>query len=177
MLDIIVRDGISIPIGTHEGKTVVLASDHRGYAVKQTIAEYLTALKYATIDVGTCSSARCDYPDYAAALGKIMSDNYLTHVGIAICGSGNGVGIVVGKFSHVYAARCQNSHPDAVFARKHNNSNVLLLGAFGLSEAAARDILHTWLYTPFYEGPQDEVYLNRYVKTVKIEQEIYSRLR
>lgn len=161
-----------IPIGTHEGKKIVLASDHRGYVLKQTLLAYLAELNFETIDVGTCTADRCDYPDYAAFLGKTIRDNYLTHVGVALCGSGNGVGIVVGKFPNVYATRCKNSHPDAIFARKHNNSNVLLLGALGLCEQAAKGILHTWLYSPFYEGLQDEVYLNRYVKTVRIEQEI-----
>ncbi len=172
-LETIIREGIIIPIGTHEGKKIVLASDHRGYALKQMIFAYLTEIHVESIDVGTSAAARCDYPDYAAKLGKIVGDNYATHVGIAICGTGNGVGIVVGKFPYVYAARCHNSHPDAFFARKHNNSNVLLLGADGLSDEEARVIFRTWFFTPFYKGQQDEVYLNRYLKTVKIEQEIY----
>ncbi len=172
-LETIVREGVIIPIGTHEGKKIVLACDHRGYAMKQELLKYAHALNCETLDLGTYSPARCDYPEYAAALGKMVSDNYVTHVGIAICGSGNGMGIVVGKFPYIHAARCRNSHPDAFFARKHNNSNVLLLGAEGLPAEEAQAIFCTWFSTPFYEGPQDDVYLNRYLKTVKIEQEIY----
>ncbi len=175
MLETIVKEGIVIPIGNHTGKTIVLASDHRGFGLKQLLLKYVTELHFTSIDVGTCSEERCDYPDYAALLGKYISEHPFDHVGIAICRSGNGVGIVTGKFTGVYAVHCHTSHPDAFFARKHNNSNVLLLGALGLSGEAAKSIVNVWLRTPFYGGPQDEVYLNRYVKTVKIEKEIMAK--
>ncbi|MBI4441529.1 RpiB/LacA/LacB family sugar-phosphate isomerase [Candidatus Woesearchaeota archaeon] len=172
MLEPIVKEGIVIPVGDHVGKTVVLASDHRGFILKQHLCQYLSDLYFTTLDVGTCSPERCDYPTYGAALGGMISAHPLDHVGIAICGTGIGMGIVAGKWPRVYPARCLTEQ-EAALARQHNNSNVLLLGAEALAPDTASHILSTWLHTPFYSGPQDDAYLQRYIMTVKLEQRLF----
>lgn len=169
MLETIIKEGITIPIGTHEGKRIVLASDHRGFGLKKTLLAHLSLLGYATLDVGTYNNQRCDYPDYAVKLGKEVSENYLNTIGIAICGSGIGMSIVTGKFRFVYPARCLTKE-DAILSRIHNNSNVLVLSE---SVAGADYIMFKWLTTPFYQGVVDEQYLIRYIKTVKMEEIVF----
>lgn len=169
MLETIIRENITISVGTHEGKRIILASDHRGFGLKQTLLARLSLLGYATLDVGTYNNQRCDYPDYAAKLGKEVSENHLNTIGIAICGSGIGMSIVAGKFRFVYPARCLTKE-DAVFSRIHNNSNVLVLSS---SVKDANSIVDAWLSIPFYQGMQNEQYLIRYIKTVKMEEIVF----
>lgn len=167
MLETIIRRGIVVPIGSHSGKEIIFANDHRGYQLKLELVDYLKN-GYVLTDLGTHSNVRCDYPDYARFLGDDVSRYFLSHVGIAICGSGIGIGIAVNKFPRIIAARCLTEE-DAISSRKHNNSNVLVLGADITKIDAAKKIVDAWLNAKFYESQKDEVYLNRYVQTINLE--------
>jgi ribose 5-phosphate isomerase B len=110
-------------------KTIVLGADHRGYALKEQIKEYLTKTnKYIILDVGAFSVESVDYPNIA----KDLSDKIDTNInicGITICGSGIGINIAVNKTSKNIRAALVYNEGTAKTSREHNNANVISLGA------------------------------------------------
>ena len=169
MRDIITVDDIRVPIGTHEDKTIFIGSDHRGFEYKKEILAKFKERGYDVIDVGTCSSERCDYPPISDKIGKGVSEDPYNCVGIGICGSGIGILISASKHKGVYIARCLNPE-EAKTSRKHNNTNVLGIGADYINLETTLATVDAWLITPFYTDPSnDKAYLDRYVQTVKLE--------
>jgi len=168
MGEIIVVDGIKIPIGSHEGKTLVIGSDHRGFEYKNAIINYLEG-DFVLIDVGTSSPERCDYPAISENIGsEIERDPYHT-AGIGICGSGIGIIIPASKHNRVYGATCSTPEK-AANSRRHNNTNLVGIGADEVDLETALDIVNSFLKTPFYSNEVDErTYLNRYIQTVAFE--------
>jgi len=129
---------------------VVLSSDHRGYQLKDSLKKFLEERKIEFLDVGTFSADSVDYPDFAMlAAEKVSHGDY--DRGILICGSGIGMCIVANKFPGVRAAVCHDVSA-AEMSRKHNDSNMLGLGADVINEELARKILHVWLETKFEGG-------------------------
>jgi len=145
---------------------VVLASDHRGYQLKGSLKKFLEERKMEFLDVGTFSADSVDYPDFAMlAAEKVSHGDY--DRGILICGSGIGMCIVANKFPGVRAAVCHDVSA-AEMSRKHNDSNMLGLGADVINEELARKILHVWLETKFEGG--------RHLRRIQKISEIESRL-
>jgi len=145
---------------------VVLASDHRGYQLKESLKKFLEEMKIGFLDVGAFSADSVDYPDFAIlAAEKVSRGDY--DRGILICGSGIGMCIVANKFPGVRAALCHDVFT-AEMSRKHNDSNMLGLGADVISEELARKILHVWLETKFEGG--------RHLRRIQKISEIESRL-
>jgi ribose 5-phosphate isomerase B len=168
----ILVDGIEVPIGTHKGKTIVIGSDHRGFEYKESIVRKLKEKGYEIEDVGIFSKEKCDYPLISEKIGKNISQDYLNRVGIGICGSGIGILIPASKHKRVYAARCLNKK-EAETSRKHNNTNMLGIGADYMDFETVLETIFKWLETPFYSNPEEEgAYLKRYIQTVKIEEHI-----
>jgi ribose 5-phosphate isomerase B len=163
-------DGVDVPIGTHEGKTIVIGADHRGFAYKTAVKEALAEKGYQLIDVGTNSPAKCDYPIISHDIGKAVSEDPYGRVGIGLCGSGIGIIIPASKHKGVYAARCVTPM-EAEGSRRHNNSNLLGIGADYVDLETAILIIEVWLKTPFYASESEKPYLNRFVQTVKLERE------
>ncbi|MBI2044605.1 RpiB/LacA/LacB family sugar-phosphate isomerase [Candidatus Pacearchaeota archaeon] len=162
-------EGIEVPIGSHESKKIVIGADHRGFGYKNSVIEALKYKNYQLIDVGTFSSARCDYPAISNEIGRLVSEDYYYNtVGIGICGSGIGILIPASKYRGVYSARCLTPQ-EAAASRKHNNTNVLGIGADSVGLETALAIVDIWLTTPFYSSPSDEPYLKRFVQTAKLE--------
>ncbi len=169
-MEVIIKDEIQIPIGTHEGKRIVLAADHRGYQLKNALRDHLHQQSYHIEDLGVYTPERADYPPLSQALGRFVGNSFYT-VGIGVCGSGIGIVIPASKVKGVYAARCLSLN-DAISSRQHNNTNMLGLSADQTEEDLAKMIVDAWLTTPFYANPaQDEAYLQRFVQTVRIERE------
>ena len=165
-------DGIKVPTGSHEGKKVIIGADHRGFAYKNKIIKMIQEKGYEVNDVGTHSLEKCDYPPISNKIGRLVSEDPYNSVGIGICGSGIGSLIPASKHSHIYVARCVTPE-EAATSRRHNNTNVLGIGADIVSLETALEIVDAWLTTPFYEDPQrDEAYLRRYTQTVKLETEL-----
>jgi ribose 5-phosphate isomerase B len=131
-------------------KTVLIASDHAGFRLKQKIKFYLDKLGLKVIDLGAYSQERCDYPKFAYALAKDISQKKQGR-GILICKSGIGNSIVANKFPGVRAALVYNVKA-ARLSRKHNDSNVLVLGAAFVNFALAQRIIRVWLNTEFQGG-------------------------
>jgi ribose 5-phosphate isomerase B len=129
---------------------IVLGSDHAGYGLKQMIARQLQAIDTSFQDVGSPDAAPCDYPDYANALAYELRHKPQS-IGILICGSGIGMSIAANRYSHVRAALCTTPEM-AALARRHNDANVLVLGARLITADAAWDCVQTFLHMPFEQG-------------------------
>lgn len=129
---------------------VVLASDHRGYQLKAALQQFLADLKIETLDVGSFSSESVDYPDFGRLAAEKVSSGECDR-GIVICGSGIGMSIVANKVPGVRAALCLDIRA-AQMSRKHNDSNVISLGADLIDEQTARAVIKTWLDTEFEGG-------------------------
>ncbi|PMP69236.1 MAG: ribose 5-phosphate isomerase B [Thermodesulfobacterium geofontis] len=139
------------------GKSIVIASDHAGYFLKEKIKEFLQKENYKVIDVGCFSPESVDYPEYGAkAVGKIL--NKEADFGILICGTGLGMSIVANRFSGIRAALCHEPF-SAKMARLHNNANVLVLGGRIIGDGIAIEIVKVFLETPF-EGGRHERRIN-----------------
>lgn len=128
---------------------IVLGADHAAYEMKEAIKGFLLSKSLEVIDVGTYSADRVDYPDYAKKVCHDVLD--LSIPGILICGSGIGVSMAANRFKGIRAALCR-SPLDAEMSRKHNNSNVLCLGARFNSEEELRAIIEAWFNHEFENG-------------------------
>ena len=104
-----------------------IASDHRGYEIKNEIKERLESKGYELIDYGTYSNTRVNYPEYAFKLcNGVLSNNY--DFGIAICGTGIGMSIACNKVKGIRCAKIDNEN-DAKYAKCHNNANIIAFSA------------------------------------------------
>jgi ribose 5-phosphate isomerase B len=129
---------------------VPIAADHRGFALKAALVEWLTANGHTPKDLGTHSTDRCDSMDFATAMAAEMAANP-GQLGVLICGSGNGITIAANRYRNLRAALCFNATM-ARLAREHGDSNVLSLGADIIGTEVARDCLEAFLKTPFLGG-------------------------
>lgn len=129
---------------------IAIGSDHRGYNMKEKVAELLNGLGHTVSDEGTNSTESCDYPDVAAAVArKIVSGE--ADRGILICGSGIGMAITANKFPGVRATTCHDE-VTAEICRRHNNVNVLCLSGDLLGESRLEALVNVWLETDFEGG-------------------------
>ena len=127
-----------------------VAGDHAGYEYKNRIAELLTKKGYDVADYGTYSDVSCDYPDYAHALAEAVGKKEVD-LGIALCGTGNGMAITLNKHKGIRAGLAWNSEIGRL-VKAHNDANVLVLPARFISYQMATRIVNTWLSTPVEEG-------------------------
>ncbi len=130
-----------------EHLTIAIGADHAGYALKEHLKELTTV---TWIDSGAFSAESVDYPDYAHAVSqKILSGE--VPYGVLICATGIGMSIVANRHPNIRAALCTDLDM-VVAARRHNNANVLVLGAKMTSTQEALSFLRTFLTTPFEGG-------------------------
>ena len=107
---------------------IYIGADHRGFALKKQIKKNLEKAGYAVEDVGTHQEGvNCDYPEFSYNVATKVADNKDAR-GILICMTGLGHAITANKIPGAYAAVCYNIET-ASYSRKHNNSNILVLGA------------------------------------------------
>jgi ribose 5-phosphate isomerase B len=138
------------PARTSGQRTVALGADHGGYAMKEDLKTYLGGLGYDLVDCGTHSSDSVDYPDFAYAVARMVSEGQAWR-GIIVDGAGIGSCMAANKVPGVRAAMCYD-HATAVNSREHNDANVLTLGGMLLGRNLARDLVKTWLETAFGGG-------------------------
>ena len=129
---------------------ISIGCDHAGFEAKEIIILLLKELKYDVLDLGTNSIDSVDYPIYGLKVGESIK-NKIADMGIVVCGSGIGISIAANKISGVRAALC-TSVEHAILSRKHNNANVLALGARLTDEENIKEIIIKWLNTPFEGG-------------------------
>jgi len=131
-------------------KTLALASDHAGFQLKEFLLSKLRESGYKVHDFGTFSSESTDYPDWAHKLGHAVNIDEFSK-GIVMCGSGNGVNMVVNKYPNVRGALCWNSE-QAKLTRQHNDANVLSLPARFIDFQDAWVAAELFLNTEFEGG-------------------------
>lgn len=139
-------------------KKIALAADHAGYELKECIKHYLADRGFEVIDFGTNSAESVDYPDFAHKLGDAI-DKEEVQRGIAICGTGNGISMALNKHQKVRCALSWNKEI-AALGRQHNNANVVALPARFITEEEAKQVVQTFLDTPF-EGGRHERRVNK----------------
>lgn len=133
---------------------IVIGSDHGGFGLKEEIKKYLDEKEIAYMDLGSMNEERVDYPYIAKKVANAIQDKKADK-GILICRSGIGMSIVANKFKGIRCALCHNEHT-AKYARMHNNSNLLALGADDITVSEAVVILRMWLATEFEAGRHEE---------------------
>ena len=131
-------------------RTIHLASDHAGFALKGLLARHLESRGYAVQDHGTHSTESCDYPVLAHALAAAVEAEP-EGLGVLICGTGIGVSITANRHPGIRAALCA-TELQARLAREHNNANVLCLGERVTGQGVALDIAELFLNTAFEGG-------------------------
>ncbi|MDO4367257.1 MAG: ribose 5-phosphate isomerase B [Bacteroidales bacterium] len=131
-------------------KKIGIASDHAGYEMKEYIKEFLTKQEYEVKDFGTHSTESMDYPDVAHPLALAIESGEIP-MGIALCGSGNGISMTLNKHKGIRAALCWNTEL-AALARQHNDANVLSLPARFISNEQAKKIVESYLSAKFEGG-------------------------
>jgi ribose 5-phosphate isomerase B len=137
-------------------RTVVIASDHGGYALKAVLVPLLQSAGFLVEDLGPSSTTSCDYPAYANKLCQhlLTKDEDAQNgqvLGILICGTGLGMSMAASRHEGIRAAVCTCEYM-ARMARAHNNANVLCLGERVTGPGLAAEITRAFLATPFEGG-------------------------
>ena len=132
---------------------IAIGSDHGGYLLKEEIKKHLKEKGYEFKDFGTDRTASCDYPVYAEKVCRAVQSGECEK-GILICGTGIGMSMCANKCKGIRAAVC-GDHFSAEFTRKHNNANVLCLGARVIGAGVAMQLVDIFLTTE-YEGGRHE---------------------
>lgn len=135
---------------TSSGQKVAIGADHGGFGMKEALIAFLQDKGYRVEDCGTYNSEAVDYPDFAYAVAKMVSQGDVWR-GVIIDGAGIGSCMAANKVSGVRAAMCYD-YATAVNSREHNNANVLTLGAGLIGPSLAKQIVETWLNTEFGGG-------------------------
>ncbi|MEE3451962.1 ribose 5-phosphate isomerase B [Dialister sp.] len=129
---------------------IAIASDHGGFALKESLKKHLSEENVEYIDCGTDSEASCDYPDFAQKACRLVQDGKVTYA-VLICGTGIGMCIAANKMKGIRAALCSDTF-SAHFTRAHNDANVMTMGARVVGPGLAEFILDEFLKTPFEGG-------------------------
>jgi len=131
-------------------KMLAIGSDHGGYALKEELKRHLDGIGAEYRDFGTDSSDSCDYPVFAEKVCRAVRDGACER-GILICGTGIGMSMCANKCKGIRAALCGDCF-SAEYARRHNDSNVLCLGARVTGPGLALKIVDTYLAAAFEGG-------------------------
>ncbi len=138
------------PVQPPGAGTIALGADHGGYGLKEQIKEFLQTRGYQVVDCGTHSTDSVDYPDFARAVAVLVGQGKAWR-GIMVDGAGIGSCMAANKVPGVRASMCYD-HATAHNAREHNDANLLTLGSGLIGPSLARQIVETWLTTPFAGG-------------------------
>lgn len=130
-----------------------IASDHGGFELKEILKEELK--KHSeTIDLGTHSQESVDYPQVIGAACQSLLQGNVDRL-VVLCGTGIGASIIANRYQGIRAALCHDEFT-AEMSRRHNNSNVLVLGGRILGKDLAIRILEKWLHTEFEGGRHEK---------------------
>ena len=129
---------------------MALGADHGGFDLKESLKAALTEEGFAVVDCGTHGKEAVDYPDFAYAVARLVSEGKVWR-GVLIDGAGIGSCMAANKVPGVRAAMCYDLST-ASNAREHNDANVLTLGAGLIGANLARQIVKAFLSTDFGGG-------------------------
>ena len=132
-------------------KTIIIGADSAGFGLKEYIKEHLLSLEYSVVDMGTDSDASCHYPLFASKVCEAVLDSHGTAYGILICGTGIGMSMCANKYKGIRAALCSDTF-SAKMTRRHNDANLLCLGARVIGPCLAEDIVDAFLENEFEGG-------------------------
>ena len=147
-------------------KTIVIGSDHTGFAIKASLKEFLRGLNLKIIDVGPNNADSCDYPDYALKVAQAVISGE-ANLGLMLDATGIPSAITVNKIPGIRGATCYNEFT-ARSAREHNDANIIVLGAKALGEESIKSILEVFLFTKFTGGRHQK----RLDKIKKVEEKL-----
>ena len=129
---------------------IALACDHAALDMKQMVKDLLDELGLEYKDFGTYTPDSCDYPVFAARAARAVASGQCDR-GIVICGTGIGMSIAANKVPGIRCALCGDPY-SAELTRRHNDSNMLAMGARVIGIEVARQIAKVWLTTEFEGG-------------------------
>ncbi len=129
---------------------IAIASDHAGFDYKQRIKQHLIAAGHDVRDFGTDTNESCDYPDFVRPAAQAVADGECER-GIVLGGSGNGEAIVSNRIPGIRATVCWDLD-SAMFARSHNDSNIMSLGQRMVAPDLLLQVVDMWLTTDFEAG-------------------------
>lgn len=129
---------------------IAIASDHGGFEYKEILKEYLKELHHEVVDFGTDSLESMDYPDVVIPASEAVA-NFSCERGIVICSTGVGVSITANKVKGIRCALVSDLMT-ARLTREHNDTNMLAMGQFTIGIPLMKEIVRTWLETPFQGG-------------------------
>lgn len=129
---------------------ISIACDHGGFDLKEAVKKYLEEKGLEYKDFGTYSTDSCDYPDFVAPAARAVASGECEK-GIVICTTGIGVSITANKIKGIRCALCSDTF-SAEMTRRHNNTNMLAIGAGVVGPNLALKIIEVWLGTEFEGG-------------------------
>jgi ribose 5-phosphate isomerase B len=129
---------------------IVTGSDHGGLSLKRLLVERLRSQGHEVVDVGTDSTASCDYPDFAVPVARAVAAGE-ADFGLLVCGTGQGMAMAANRMPGVRAA-VVSDHFTAHATREHNDANVLCLGERVVGPGLAGELLDTFLGARFEGG-------------------------
>lgn len=129
---------------------IALGSDHGGYELKEYVKTVLEKLGHTYEDFGCSSLDSCDYPDFGAAAAKAVASGECER-GIVICTTGIGISIAANKVKGIRCAHCADCL-QAEMTRRHNNANMMAIGAGFTGKNMAERMVEVFLTTEFEGG-------------------------
>ena len=137
-------------------KTIVLATDHAGFELKEHVKRFLIKKGYDIKDFGALEyDGLDDYPDFILPAAKYISEHKL--IGIIFGGSGQGEAMAANRINGIRAAVFYNGPDEIVeLSRLHNNANILSIGARFVSDQEVEKVIELWLSTNFEEGRHEK---------------------
>ena len=129
---------------------VAIGADHAGFELKERVKRYLESHGHSVLDMGTTSSESTDYPQYAFKVAEAVRDGAADR-GVLVCDTGNGIAIAANKVEGIRAAIAINAE-HATMSRRHNDANVLVLGAAMTPQPEETPLLDAWFSAPFDGG-------------------------
>jgi ribose 5-phosphate isomerase B len=143
---------------------IAIASDHAGVELKAALSKVIDACGGNVLDLGPADTTSVDYPDFAHRVAEVVASGE-ADMGVLICGTGIGMSLSANRHPGVRAALCHDAFT-AEMARRHNDANVLCVGARVTGPGVAEQILRIFLDTPFEGGRH-----RRRVEKIEIERE------
>jgi len=131
-------------------RKIYIGADSAGFALKEEIKNHLAEEGYEVCDMGTDSDASCHYPIFASAVCESVQKDRESY-GILVCGTGIGMSMCANKYNGIRAAVCGDTF-SAKMTRRHNDANVLCIGARVIGTLLAMDIVDIFLENEFEGG-------------------------
>lgn len=126
---------------------IAFGCDHRGFLLKEPIIAYLKEAGHEVVDAGCYSSERADYPVYGEKVGRLVASGECRY-GVLVCGTGSGISMAANAVRGIYAICCSDLFT-AEYTRRHNNANVVAMGANVVGPGLAVEIVDKFIHTEF----------------------------